>query len=79
MSKKKSGLDDDLRTGLVFYGRDRSSGVTMYFNRSVVDRLEMYLFFLWTGRFLRPVGPDRLCTVASYVKLYIHTRILRTA
>ena len=43
------GLDDDLRIGLVFYGRDRSVDGTIFY-RPVVDRLEMYLIFLWTGR-----------------------------
>ena len=49
------GLDDDLRTGLVFYGRDHSadfyhSADGTIFYRPVLGRLEMYLIFLWTGR-----------------------------
>ena len=49
------GLDDDLRTGLVFYGRDHSadfynSADGTIFYRPVLGRLEMHLIFLWTGR-----------------------------
>ena len=46
------GLDDDLRTGLVFYGRDHSADGTIVY-RPVVDRLEMYLIFLCTGRYFQ--------------------------
>ena len=41
-------VDGDLRTGLVFYGRDFSADKTIFY-RCVVDRLEMYLFFLTNG------------------------------
>ena len=36
------GLDDDLRTGLVFYGRDLSEVGTIFYRPVVADRLEMY-------------------------------------
>ena len=43
------GLDDDLRTGLVFYGHDLSEDVTIFY-RPVVDRLEMYCLFFACGQ-----------------------------
>ena len=39
------GMDDDLRTGLVFYGFDLSEDGTIFY-RPFEDRLEMYYFFL---------------------------------
>ena len=41
-----------LRTGLVIYGRDRSTDGTIFY-RPVVDRLEIYLIFLWIGRYFQ--------------------------
>ena len=55
-----------LRTGLVFYGRDHSADGTILY-RSVVDRLEMYLIFLWTGRYFQTCWTYR--QLYSYVKL----------
>ena len=53
------GLDDDLRTGLVFYGHDLSEDGTIFY-RPVVDRLEMYLFFLADGMIFQIyIGLDR--------------------
>ena len=45
-------MNDDLWTGLVFYGRDLSEDGTIFYT-PVVDRLEIYLFFL---QIFRPVG-----------------------
>ena len=46
------GVDDYLRTGLVFYGCYHSvNGMIIY--RPVVDRPEMYLFFLLMGQYFQ--------------------------
>ena len=61
----RNGLDDNLRNGLVFYGHDFSVDNTIFY-RTVVDRLEMYLFFCKWDHAFRPVGLDRCSYVLSY-------------
>ena len=70
-----------MRTGLVFYGRDRSTDGTIFY-RPVVDRLEIYLISCGKDDIFTPAGLDN----CSHVKLlyggpglhHIATCILRT-
>ena len=66
------GLDDDLPTGLVFYGCDHSVDGTLFY-RLVVDRLEMYNFLVdrtmtcWTRQLLLSYFTDGLdCMMYIY-------------
>ena len=68
--------------GLVFYGRGHFADGTILY-RPVVDRLEMYLIFLWTGRYFQTCWIYR--RLYNYVKLLygrpgpgLHNLILRT-